>query len=159
MMLTATSTPRAIHNLPATATLYRHESGALCARWADGERTYEAAITPTQTEGEYQRGEAVRPSQLFTVLGDGQASARLVLVNLVFMFLNLLPILPLDGGHVAGALYEGARRKVARWQGRPDPGPVDVARMLPVAYTVAMVLIVMSVIILWADIVKPIRLG
>ena len=60
MMLTATSTPRAIHNLPATATLYRHESGALCARWADGERTYEAAITPTQTEGEYQRGEAVR---------------------------------------------------------------------------------------------------
>lgn len=49
-----------VRNLPATATLYRHESGALCARWADGERTYEAAITPTQTEGEYQRGEAVR---------------------------------------------------------------------------------------------------
>lgn len=44
-------------------------------------------------------------------------------------------------------------------RGRPDPGPVDVARMLPVAYTVAMILIAMSVIILWADIVKPIRLG
>ncbi|MCB0900088.1 MAG: site-2 protease family protein [Actinobacteria bacterium] len=80
-------------------------------------------------------------------------------LNLFLFLFNLLPILPLDGGHVAGALYEGARRKVARWQGRPDPGPVDVARMLPVAYTVAMVLIVMSVIILWADIVKPIRLG
>ena len=73
--------------------------------------------------------------------------------------LNLLPILPLDGGHVAGALYEGARRRVARWRGQPDPGPVDVARMLPVAYTVAVLLIGMSVIILWADIVKPIRLG
>ncbi len=80
-------------------------------------------------------------------------------LNLFLFLFNLLPILPLDGGHVAGALYEGARRQVAKWRGRPDPGPVDVARMLPVAYTVALVLIAMSVIILWADIIKPIRLG
>jgi membrane-associated protease RseP (regulator of RpoE activity) len=80
-------------------------------------------------------------------------------LNLFLFLFNLLPILPLDGGHVAGALYEGARRRIARWRGQPDPGPVDVARMLPVAYTVAMILIAMSVIILWADIVKPIRLG
>ncbi len=80
-------------------------------------------------------------------------------LNLFLFLFNLLPILPLDGGHVAGALYEGARRRVARWRGQPDPGPVDVARMLPVAYTVAVLLIGMSVIILWADIVKPIRLG
>lgn len=59
-MNTTSITRGSVRNLPATATLYRHESGALCARWADGERTYEAAITPTQTEGEYQRGEAVR---------------------------------------------------------------------------------------------------
>jgi membrane-associated protease RseP (regulator of RpoE activity) len=80
-------------------------------------------------------------------------------LNLFLFLFNLLPVLPLDGGHVAGALYEGARRQVARVRGRPDPGPVDVARMLPVAYTVALVLIAMSVVILWADIVKPIRLG
>lgn len=80
-------------------------------------------------------------------------------LNLFLFLFNLLPILPLDGGHVAGALYEGARRQAARWRGRPDPGPVDVARMLPLAYTVALILITMSVIILWADIVKPIRLG
>jgi membrane-associated protease RseP (regulator of RpoE activity) len=80
-------------------------------------------------------------------------------LNLFLFLFNLLPILPLDGGHVAGALFEGARRQVARVRGRPDPGPVDVARMLPVAYTVAMVLIAVSVIILWADIVKPVRLG
>ncbi|MBK6761915.1 MAG: site-2 protease family protein [Micrococcales bacterium] len=80
-------------------------------------------------------------------------------LNLFLFLFNLLPILPLDGGHVAGALFEGARRQVARWRHRPDPGPVDVARMLPVAYTVAVILIAMSVIILWADIVKPIRLG
>lgn len=80
-------------------------------------------------------------------------------LNLFLFLFNLLPILPLDGGHVAGALFEGARRKIAQWRGQPDPGPVDVARMLPVAYTVAIVLIGVSVIILWADIVKPIRLG
>jgi len=80
-------------------------------------------------------------------------------LNLFLFLFNLLPILPLDGGHVAGALFEGARRQIARWRGQPDPGPVDVARMLPVAYTVAIVLIGVSVIILWADIVKPIRLG
>ncbi len=80
-------------------------------------------------------------------------------LNLFLFLFNLLPILPLDGGHVAGALFEGARRQIAKWRGQPDPGPVDVARMLPVAYTVAIVLIGVSVIILWADIVKPIRLG
>jgi membrane-associated protease RseP (regulator of RpoE activity) len=80
-------------------------------------------------------------------------------LNLFLFLFNLLPILPLDGGHVAGALFEGARRQVAKWRGQPDPGPVDVARMLPVAYTVAIILIGVSVIILWADIVKPIRLG
>ena len=80
-------------------------------------------------------------------------------LNLFLFLFNLIPILPLDGGHVAGALYEGARRQVAKVRGRPDPGPVDVARMLPVAYTVAAALVAMSLIILWADIVKPIRLG
>lgn len=88
-----------------------------------------------------------------------QFLALVASLNLFLFLFNLLPILPLDGGHVAGALYEGGRRRYARWQGQPDPGPVDVARMLPVAYGVALVLISMSVIILWADLVKPIRLG
>jgi len=80
-------------------------------------------------------------------------------LNLFLFLFNLLPILPLDGGHVAGALYEGTRRRLARLRGRPDPGPVDVARLLPVAYVVAAVLIAMGVIVIWADIVKPISLG
>jgi membrane-associated protease RseP (regulator of RpoE activity) len=80
-------------------------------------------------------------------------------LNLFLFLFNLLPILPLDGGHVAGALYEGTRRRLARWRGAPDPGPVDVARLLPVAYVVAAVLIAMSVVVIWADLVKPITLG
>jgi membrane-associated protease RseP (regulator of RpoE activity) len=80
-------------------------------------------------------------------------------LNMALFLFNLIPLLPLDGGHVAGALYEGARRQVARWRGSPDPGPVDVAKLLPVAYGVAMVLIGMSALLIYADVVNPIRLG
>jgi membrane-associated protease RseP (regulator of RpoE activity) len=80
-------------------------------------------------------------------------------LNMALFFFNLIPLLPLDGGHVAGALYEGGRRQVAKARGRPDPGPVDVARMLPVAYTVAFLLIAMSVLLIYADVVNPITLN
>ncbi len=80
-------------------------------------------------------------------------------LNLFLFLFNLLPILPLDGGHVAGALYEGLRRRWARVRGLPDPGPVDIARLLPVAYVVAGALMAMAVVVIWADLVKPISLG
>jgi membrane-associated protease RseP (regulator of RpoE activity) len=79
-------------------------------------------------------------------------------LNLALFVFNLVPLLPLDGGHIAGALYEGARRQIARLRRAPDPGPVDVARMLPVAYTVAILLIGMSGLLLYADVVNPVRL-
>ncbi len=80
-------------------------------------------------------------------------------LNLFLFLFNLLPILPLDGGHVVGAAYEALRRWLARITGRPDPGPVDVARLLPVAYVVAGLLVAMGVVVIWADLVKPISLG
>jgi membrane-associated protease RseP (regulator of RpoE activity) len=79
-------------------------------------------------------------------------------VNLVLFLFNLLPIYPLDGGHVAGALYEKARSVVARWRGRPDPGPFDIARLMPVAYVVAGLFIALSGLLLVADLVNPITL-
>lgn len=80
-------------------------------------------------------------------------------VNLVLFLFNLLPIYPLDGGHIAGALYEKARSSVARVRGRPDPGPFDIARLMPVAYAVAGLFIGLSLLLLVADIVNPITLG
>ena len=84
--------------------------------------------------------------------------ALLAGVNLFIALFNFIPLLPLDGGHIAGALYEAARRGVARLRGRPDPGYVDVAKLLPVAYAVAMVLVVMGVLLVYTDLVNPIEL-
>ncbi len=79
-------------------------------------------------------------------------------LNLFLFLFNLLPLLPLDGGHVAAAGYEGVRRRLALLRGAADPGPVDTARMLPVTYAVAVVLIASGIIVIWADLVKPITL-
>ncbi len=78
-------------------------------------------------------------------------------LNLFVGMFNFIPLLPLDGGHIAGALYEGLRRGVARVRGRPDPGFVDVAKLLPVAYVVGASLLVMGLILITADIVVPIQ--
>jgi len=71
----------------------------------------------------------------------------------------MIPLLPLDGGHVAGAVWEAVKRGWARLLGRPDPGPVDIAKALPLAYTVAIGFIAMTLLLVYADLVNPIRLG
>jgi membrane-associated protease RseP (regulator of RpoE activity) len=77
-------------------------------------------------------------------------------VNLFLGMFNFVPLLPLDGGHIAGALYEAVRRAWARLRRRPDPGYFDVARLLPVAYVTAGLLLVMTVVLVYADIVHPV---
>ena len=77
-------------------------------------------------------------------------------LNMFLFLFNLVPILPLDGGHIAGAIYEGLRKVLARLRRKPDPGPVDTAKMMPVAYVAGVFLISMSLVVMLADIFKPI---
>ncbi|HYJ28371.1 MAG TPA: M50 family metallopeptidase [Nocardioides sp.] len=79
--------------------------------------------------------------------------------NFFIGMFNFVPLLPLDGGHIAGALYEGFRGGVARLRGRPDPGYVDVARLLPVAYVVGLAMLAMGVVLIVADLVVPLHLS
>ena len=80
-------------------------------------------------------------------------------LNLFLFLFNLVPLLPLDGGHVAGALWESVKRGWARLRHRPDPGPVDIAKALPLTYAMSIALVLMGAITVLADLIKPITLG
>ncbi|MFC7329483.1 M50 family metallopeptidase [Marinactinospora rubrisoli] len=79
-------------------------------------------------------------------------------VNLFLFAFNMVPLLPLDGGHILGAVWEWIRRGWARLTKRPDPGPFDVAQLMPVAYVVVACFLCFSLMLLVADIVNPVRL-
>jgi membrane-associated protease RseP (regulator of RpoE activity) len=79
--------------------------------------------------------------------------------NLSLFLFNMLPLLPLDGGHIAGALWESVRRNIAKVFRRPDPGPFDVAKLMPVAYVVAGIFICFTLLVLVADIVNPVKIS
>ncbi|WP_028658907.1 M50 family metallopeptidase [Nocardioides insulae] len=78
--------------------------------------------------------------------------------NLFIGLFNFVPLLPLDGGHIASALWEGLRRWLARLTGRPDPGHVDPAKLLPVAYVVGLAIVAMGLVLVVADFVVPLHL-
>lgn len=91
-----------------------------------------------------------------------QLAMALMLVagfNLSLFLFNMLPLLPLDGGHIAGALWEALRRNLAKVLRRPDPGPFDVAKLMPVAYVVAGVFICFTILVLIADVVNPVKIS
>ena len=83
----------------------------------------------------------------------------LAAVNVSLFLLNLLPILPLDGGHILPALWEAAKKRLARLRGRPDPGPVDMAKLMPIAYGFAILIMLYGGLVIVADIVNPIKLN
>ncbi|HET8641059.1 MAG TPA: site-2 protease family protein, partial [Pseudonocardiaceae bacterium] len=79
-------------------------------------------------------------------------------VNVFIGIFNLLPLLPLDGGHIAVNLYEKVRDVLRRLRGLPAGGPVDYNKLLPLTYAVVLVGGAIMVLTLTADIVNPIRL-
>jgi membrane-associated protease RseP (regulator of RpoE activity) len=92
----------------------------------------------------------------------GAIIASLLLIvaelNLFVGIFNLLPLLPLDGGHVGILLFEQVRTRVYRVIHRPDPGRVDIMKILPLTYAVVAAFVGLSLILLYAGIANPIRL-
>ena len=80
-------------------------------------------------------------------------------LNFFIGIFNMLPLLPLDGGHVGILAFENARSRLARVFHRPDPGRVDLLKVMPVTYAVFVALVGMSLILLYADIFRPINLN
>ena len=78
-------------------------------------------------------------------------------LNMALFVFNLVPLLPLDGGHIAGALWESVKRRIHRLRGIEGPVYADVAKALPIAYGVSVLLLVMFVLLAYADIVNPVK--
>ena len=80
-------------------------------------------------------------------------------LNIFVGIFNLLPILPLDGGHMAVAIADEIRAFFARLRGRPRPAPIDVTVLTPITMVVFVVLATLTLLLLVADVINPVTLN
>ena len=120
-------------------------------------RDYAGDLT-ARTEGDGGTGDNrflspvgfVRVASQATDSGVAQVLLLLVLINIFVGWFNLVPLLPLDGGHVAIATYEKIRSII-----RGERYTADVAKLMPLTYAVVLVLVMLGLTSLWLDIVRP----
>jgi membrane-associated protease RseP (regulator of RpoE activity) len=113
-------------------------------------------VTSVVGAGEYT-GEA------FAAPVGWQAKVTVVLLivislNIFVGLFNLVPLLPLDGGHLAVNIYETIRSWIYRWLGRPDPGQVDMRKLLPVSVGVFALLVGFGLLLILADVINPVHI-
>ena len=92
-----------------------------------------------------------------TQLGEQQGwagvLALLATVNIFLGLINLVPLLPFDGGHIAVACYEEIRSRISK-----KPYRVDMSRLMPVTYVVVFLMIGLFMSTLYLDAVDPVQL-
>jgi membrane-associated protease RseP (regulator of RpoE activity) len=137
--------------------------------WQLPVKVYETAVTLVT-------GEERDPNGPLSVVGAGILSGEvaaadapilnrvagflglLASLNIALFVFNLIPLLPLDGGHIVVALWEGIKRAWAKLLHRPPPKPVDATKLVPVTFVVVIALIVMGAVLILADIVNPVSI-
>ena len=80
-------------------------------------------------------------------------------LNIFVGAFNLLPLLPLDGGHIAVVIWERIKYWIYRLRGRPDPGLVDYRKLIPLSFGIFLVLVVFGTLLIAADIINPVNIG
>jgi len=94
-------------------------------------------------------------------IGEKVADMLMLLggLNLALFVFNVIPLVPLDGGHIASAVWQAIKNGWARVRRVSAPRPVDVARMMPLAYGVFGILLIMGLVLIVADIVAPVTIA
>lgn len=80
-------------------------------------------------------------------------------LNIFVGIFNLLPILPLDGGHMAVAIADEIRAFFARLRKKARPAPIDVNVLTPITGVVVILLGILTVLLVIADIINPVSLN
>jgi membrane-associated protease RseP (regulator of RpoE activity) len=166
------------------AVVFQHSSLVSAASYAGSEfgqmmvsSVKVVASLPRAIPDLFARNRANTPGgQVTSVVGAGdvtgqvlaapigwQPKADLVLLivaslNIFIGAFNLLPLLPMDGGHLAVVIYERIRAWFARLRRRPDPGPVDYRRLIPVSVGVFALLVGVGLLLIMADLVNPVHI-
>ncbi|MGA0568771.1 M50 family metallopeptidase [Rathayibacter sp. KR2-224] len=127
------------------------------AAFGQGERS---ASSPVGIIGVGRMAGEIADSSSYAFVSKIQLMLSLLAsLNLALFVFNMVPLLPLDGGHIAGAIWEWLKRGWFKATRRGSaPKPVDLARLMPLTYAVIIVLGAMSLLLAYADIVKPITL-
>jgi membrane-associated protease RseP (regulator of RpoE activity) len=79
-------------------------------------------------------------------------------LNFVLGAINLIPLLPFDGGHIAIATFEKLRNMMRAARGKVAAAPVNYLKLMPATYVVLVVVVGYMLLTVTADLVNPIRL-